>query len=604
MFPVERYDPTKLEERKDGKQQQQRKKRRKGTSFHDDQSKTPKAGLTTPNEKADQEKTNTPTNTLPEGEFTDGLGPIDTLIHEEDHGDNHDDGQVISGRHGGNVVEPSRDEIQRALDTSKLPLRQVAEAWKLAPFLIRNLERDQFQSFFPIQALSIPDAITSERHPHIRAQDICITAPTGSGKTLSYVLPILNALSGRLVRRLCALVVLPTRDLAMQVCRVLQRYMDHSDLRVGLAVGQSDFESEQIAITVGDTDGQLGNHGSSSLKRLSAIDPTNLDLALNNSGRIKSSFQGLGSKNPNGAIDVLVCTPGRLIDHMDNTPGFTLQHLKFLVLDEADRLLSERYQNWIDRALRDVANGDVSYTRGNTGGSKTTPVNGGDINTEYEPRTWRRSMNMGARDSIQHTGLGLSLSSGALPIVHRPVQLRKFLVSATMTRDPQKLELLRLVNAKIFNVHLLSGEPHTSVDSEKFLLPQSLDEYIVDCTAEQKPLVLCAAIMRHIKDLPSGLVVVFTASVESSHRLARLLQLMWKTGGHGDLESVVEFSSALTQDERTKLVQRCSQYKDRNLAVVVCSDGMSRGIDLDTVTLVVNYDVPNFAKTYVHRCGE
>ena len=52
-----------------------------------------------------------------------------------------------------------------------------------------------------------------------------------------------------------------------------------------------------------------------------------------------------------GAIDVLVCTPGRLIDHMQSTPGFTLQHLEFLVIDEADRLLNQSYADWTHRVF-------------------------------------------------------------------------------------------------------------------------------------------------------------------------------------------------------------------------------------------------------------
>ena len=94
-----------------------------------------------------------------------------------------------------------------------MPIREVAKLWKLAPFLVDNLEKDEYNTFFPIQALVIPDVIASERHAHIRNRDICVSAPTGSGKTLSFVLPVLNALAGRRVRRLRALIVLPSRDL-------------------------------------------------------------------------------------------------------------------------------------------------------------------------------------------------------------------------------------------------------------------------------------------------------------------------------------------------------------------------------------------------------
>ena len=109
------------------------------------------------------------------------------------------------------VVLP--DEIRNALHMASLPIREAADQWNLAPFLVDNLEREGFEHFFPIQALVIPDIIASERYSYIRAQDVCVSAATGSGKTLAFVLPILNALSKRKVKRLRALVVLPSRDL-------------------------------------------------------------------------------------------------------------------------------------------------------------------------------------------------------------------------------------------------------------------------------------------------------------------------------------------------------------------------------------------------------
>lgn len=104
-------------------------------------------------------------------------------------------------------------EVERALLYSKMKIQDAAKLWNLAPFLVKNLEEDEYQNFFPIQALVIPDVIASERHVHIRTRDICVSAPTGSGKTLAFALPILNALSSRKIRRLRALVVLPGRDL-------------------------------------------------------------------------------------------------------------------------------------------------------------------------------------------------------------------------------------------------------------------------------------------------------------------------------------------------------------------------------------------------------
>ncbi|EEC46778.1 predicted protein, partial [Phaeodactylum tricornutum CCAP 1055/1] len=425
----------------------------------------------------------------------------------------------------------------------KQPIDQAATAWKIAPFLTNNLKRDGFANFFPIQALAIPDVIASERHAYIQARDVCITAPTGSGKTLAYVLPVLNSLANRKIRRLRALVVLPSRDLANQVFKVFKSFMEGSDLKVGLAIGQSDFVAEQMAI----------------LALQAFEDGNDHDLPE--------------KRDPQSTIDVLVCTPGRLVDHLDNTPGFSLEHLRFLIVDEADRLLSQTYHNWIGRVIQSANSG-----RGGVVGDDT------DFNTNDSYRSVASS-------------------------VCRPVQLRKFLVSATLTRDPQKLASLKLVNPKHFDVHQLrtGHQGFFNTNTKKYSMPEGLHEHTVECTAEQKPIVLLALVLDQLTPQQSQSsskqsVIVFTASLDSTHRLARLLQLLWVSAGYGEPDSVVEFSSALNQHERSALMKRCNDPQDK-VSVVVCSDGMSRGMDIDAVRAVINYDVPGLAKTYVHRCG-
>lgn len=126
-------------------------------------------------------------------------------IDDFDHDDNNSKQQSTN----------QSNEIQKALRMSQLGIEEAAKIWNLAPFLVDNLVKDDYKSFFPIQALVIPDVIASERHAHIRNRDICVSSPTGSGKTLAFVLPVLNSLSRRKICRLRALVVLPSRDLGM-----------------------------------------------------------------------------------------------------------------------------------------------------------------------------------------------------------------------------------------------------------------------------------------------------------------------------------------------------------------------------------------------------
>ena len=512
------------------------------------------------------------------------------LLLEETQGELSHEHHASEPHHSLSADHP---EIRAALHATTLPMDQVARAWELAPFLCENLKRDGFESFFPIQAMVIPEVITLERHPYLRAQDVCITAPTGSGKSLAYVLPILNALAHRTVRHLRALVVLPGRDLARQVFSVFEDYIQGSELKVGLAIGQSDFKAEQKMLSI-DPDASPHLVASQSL----AFDPGNLHLTrLASRDGIAS---GYGHVTDRGAIDILVCTPGRLVDHLDNTPGFTLQHLKFLVVDEADRLLSQTYQNWIDRVVEDANSASVRAWRDMEANGNNVPklkLDSSGLSYQIDPITWRRGGSAG--DTSQFNTNVSSLNAAAS--VCRPVQLRKFLVSATLSRDPQKLSALKLVNPKHFDVHKLNRGSGASTN--KFAMATGLSEYWLECKAEQKPILLLALLLQLLENKgEKWTVVVFTASVDSTHRLARLLQLLWIRGNYGSPDAVTEFSSALNQSERTALLSRCCDPND-TVSVLVCSDGMSRGMDLEKVHAVINYDVPTLAKTYVHRCG-
>ena len=93
-------------------------------------------------------------------------------------------------------------DICTALYMSSLPICQAALTWNLASFLMNNLIKDNYQSFFPIQSVVIPNVVATERPSHLRVCDVCVAAPTGSGKTLDYVVPILNALANCCTPRL------------------------------------------------------------------------------------------------------------------------------------------------------------------------------------------------------------------------------------------------------------------------------------------------------------------------------------------------------------------------------------------------------------------
>jgi hypothetical protein len=100
-------------------------------------------------------------------------------------------------------------------------VQQSVQTWGVDPQLAQTLLRDGVTSFFPVQTAVLPLLLQSAQTPFLQPRDICVSAPTGSGKTLSYALPIIQTLRPRVVTRLRALVLLPSRELAAQVRVVL-----------------------------------------------------------------------------------------------------------------------------------------------------------------------------------------------------------------------------------------------------------------------------------------------------------------------------------------------------------------------------------------------
>ena len=414
-----------------------------------------------------------------------------------------------------------------------LPISSLA----LHPALLTSLHSAGIASLFPVQSQVIP-LILPLRSSH----DVCVSSPTGSGKTLIYILPILHALAGRTLPLLRAVVIVPSRGLAQQVWREMAAYAKGVGVRVGLSVGGGSFKKEQLALV-------RPRH----TRRSPLLTPEDL-LALEEGvggwgGGVEAEEEGEEEEMGGGwqsGVEVLVTTPGRLMDHLDGTPGFTLRHLEFLVIDEVDRLLTQHYQDWPQRVWTAMQ----PLPPGGTGGQWETTA---------------------------------------------PVTCQKLLLSATLTGHPAKLASLHLRNPVLF------------IDSQsrqkRYSIPQGLAASFYLCEASEKPLLL----LHLLTSLPlvrpstpsSGprvqgeQVLVFTSSLDACHRVARLLSL-W--GGM----SCAEYSSVLSQKARDALL---AAFRRREVAVLVCSDVMARGMDISGVSVVVNYDVPLYIQTYVHRVG-
>jgi ATP-dependent RNA helicase DDX47/RRP3 len=159
--------------------------------------------------------------------------------------------------------------------------------------LCEACEKLGYKAPTPIQAESIPLAL--------QGRDLIGLAETGSGKTAAFALPILQALLDK-PQPLFGLILAPTRELAFQISQQFEALGSLINVRCTVLVGGMDMVSQAIAL----------------------------------------------GKKPH----IVVATPGRLLDHLENTKGFSLRALKYLVMDEADKLLDLDFGPILDKILK------------------------------------------------------------------------------------------------------------------------------------------------------------------------------------------------------------------------------------------------------------
>lgn len=123
---------------------------------------------------------------------------------------------------------------------------KISEIKLLDKGIRKLLKANGIQYFFPVQAEVIPWLLESNKNANIIfPQDICVSAPTGSGKTLTFVLPVIQALKKYMVKKIRALVILPTQDLATQVFKTFKLYSQNTNIDACLITGTNSFEVEQ-----------------------------------------------------------------------------------------------------------------------------------------------------------------------------------------------------------------------------------------------------------------------------------------------------------------------------------------------------------------------
>ncbi|KAJ7582881.1 DEAD-domain-containing protein [Mycena floridula] len=306
-----------------------------------------------------------------------------------------------------------------------------------------------------------PTEIQAEVLPHALAgRDIIGVAATGSGKTAAFALPILQKLWEE-PKGLFACVLAPTRELAFQISQQFESLGSAMGVRCAVIIGGVDRVAQAVAL----------------------------------------------AKRPH----VIVATPGRLGDHLKDTKGFNLRGLKYLVLDEADRLLDMDFGDAIDNILKEI-----------------------------------------------------------------PKERTTYLFSATMSTKVAKLQRASLSNPVRVEV------------SAKYQTVDTLLQYYLLMPLKDKDVYL----VHLANSLAQNSAIIFTRTVQNAARLAIIL----RTLGF----AAVPLHGELSQSQRLGAL---GKFKSGGRRVLVATDVASRGLDIPSVDVVINFDIPTHSKDYIHRVG-
>lgn len=323
--------------------------------------------------------------------------------------------------------------------------------FKLNPELLKGLVAMGYASPTPIQEKTIPLLL--------QGKDVIGCAQTGTGKTAAFALPILQMLTPGGTKPQ-ALIITPTRELAEQIDVAIKDYSRFMRIKSAAVYGGVKSGPQEMALRRG--------------------------------------------------IDILVATPGRLLDHLRNGV-VSLKGVKFLVLDEADRMLD-----------------------------------------------------MGFMPDIKRI------------VAHIPTERQTLLYSATMPPEMEKLGRSFSHNAEL----ILAGPRNTTARSVRQVV------YKVEKTEKLRLLV---HVLNHSD---TGSTIVFSRTRHGAERIAKQLS-----------RQGIEAARIHADRSQAQRLAALDNFRHGRCQVLVATDIAARGLDIENVTHVINYDTPTHAEDYVHRIG-
>lgn len=392
---------------------------------------------------------------------------------------------------------PTVEDVDQSVDVS---------AWKdlnLCESVVNALKYNNFTAPTPIQENSLPLAMDG--------RDIIGSAETGSGKTLAFGIPIINYLATHPAREgLAGLILTPTRELAIQVRDHIDKMSVFSNVRVVAIVGGMSIQKQERLV----------------------------------------------KQKP----DIIVATPGRLWEIFSNNPEYMdmLKHIKFLVLDEADRMLEKGHfeeltslLNALSTKRQDTTEWPEEVDQGTT--KKTLPQDVGKHQTFIYTATLSKDLRFNVK-----------------------AKKKKLPVKATNTME----DLLRRIE--------FADEDPALVDmTSENVVASRLLEAKVDCVNTDKDLYVYYFVTRY-----PGRTIVFVNSIDAIRRLVPIFKLL-------NVE-VLGLHAQMQQKQRLKSLDR---FKANPKAVLVASDVAARGLDIPLVDHVIHYQLPRSGEIYVHRSG-
>lgn len=328
---------------------------------------------------------------------------------------------------------------------------------KVSAPILAALEKLGYQNPTPIQEQAIPEVL--------KGKDLLGCAQTGTGKTAAFAIPMLQLLNDYKPKdhqrgTIRALILTPTRELAIQIDQSFKEYGENLKLKTSVIFG-----------------------------------------GVNQFNQVKEIRQG---------VDILIATPGRLID-LINQKIISLSKLEILVLDEADRMLDMGFIHDVQRILKII-----------------------------------------------------------------PARRQTLFFSATMPKPIQALA-----------DNILNNPIKVEVTPES-TTAETIQQTLYYIEKSNKPKALLHLLNTRVDDS----VLVFTRTKHGADRLVKLLHKH-------------DISSAAIHGNKSQNARQnaLDSFKKKDIKVLVATDIAARGIDIDLLQYVINYEIPNMPESYVHRIG-